>query len=64
MPARPPKPCGGALGQPKGRLSGRAQRSPVLKKTTKNREDGEGGSLAINIKLTAKLLVVKTQAWY
>jgi hypothetical protein len=42
MPARPPKPYGRAPGRPKGRLSGRAKRSPVLKKTTKTREDGEG----------------------
>ena len=32
-PAKPPKPCGGSPGRPKGRLSGRAKRYPALKKT-------------------------------
>jgi hypothetical protein len=31
-PARAPKPCGRSPGRPKGRLSGRAQRYPALKK--------------------------------
>lgn len=31
-PARTPKPCGRSPGRPKGRLSGRAQRYPALKK--------------------------------
>ena len=33
-PAKPPKPCGRSPGRPKGRLSGRAQRYPALKKST------------------------------
>jgi hypothetical protein len=31
-PAKPPKPCGRSPGRPKGRLSGRAERYPALKK--------------------------------
>jgi hypothetical protein len=31
-PAKPPKPCGRSPGRPKGRLSGRAKRYPVVKK--------------------------------
>jgi hypothetical protein len=32
-PAKPPKPCGRSPGRPKGRLSGRAERYPAIKKT-------------------------------
>lgn len=32
-PAKPPKPCGRSPGRPKGRLSGRAERHPALKKS-------------------------------
>jgi DDE superfamily endonuclease len=32
-PAEPPKPCGRSPGRPKGRLSGRAERYPALKKS-------------------------------
>lgn len=32
-PAKPPKPCGRSPGRPKGRLSGRAQRYPAIKKS-------------------------------
>lgn len=32
-PAKPPKPCGRSPGRPKGRLSGRAERYPALKKS-------------------------------
>ncbi len=32
-PAKPPKPCGGSPGRPKGRLSGRAKRHPAIKKS-------------------------------
>jgi hypothetical protein len=32
-PAKPPKPCGRSPGRPRGRLSGRAQPYPALKKT-------------------------------
>jgi hypothetical protein len=32
-PAKPPKPCGRSPGRPKGRLSGRAKRYPVVKKS-------------------------------
>lgn len=32
-PAKAPKPCGRSPGRPKGRLSGRAERHPALKKT-------------------------------
>ena len=31
-PAKPPKPCGRSPGRPKGRLSGRAECYPALKK--------------------------------
>jgi hypothetical protein len=31
-PAKPPKPCGRSPGRPKGRLSGRAERYPAIKK--------------------------------
>jgi DDE superfamily endonuclease len=33
-PAKAPKPCGRSPGRPKGRLSGRAERYPALKKST------------------------------
>jgi hypothetical protein len=32
-PAKPPKPCGRSPGRPKGRLSGRAERYPALKRS-------------------------------
>jgi hypothetical protein len=32
-PAKPPKPCGRSPGRPKGRLSGRAERYPTLKRS-------------------------------
>jgi DDE superfamily endonuclease len=32
-PAKPPKPCGRSPGRPKGRLSGRAERYPAIKKS-------------------------------
>lgn len=32
-PAKPPKPCGRSPGRPKGKLSGRAERHPAVKKT-------------------------------
>lgn len=32
-PAKPPKPCGRSPGRPKGRLSGRAERHPAIKKS-------------------------------
>jgi hypothetical protein len=31
-PAKPPKPCGRSPGRPKGRLSGRAERYPAIKR--------------------------------
>jgi hypothetical protein len=34
-PAKPPKPCGRSPGRPKGRLSGRAERYPAIKKSAR-----------------------------
>ena len=61
-PAEPPKPCGRSPGRPKGRLSGRAERYPALKKSAGVCAESDHEEFWDGVKPIPKLLVVKTQA--